>query len=176
MLIIRQQQLDQLAKGLLKNDEEGLIVEIKEPSIPTVPIGKGLLCVRAEQMKVFQTKALCDFEDELSDYFKKKAVSRQWAVSSDEAIRETVRNGINRAQKYGFTKRGPVRFFVELMLTFGSEFDTDPLLPWAEGVLNNESIKDQVERAGILREAMREYLAEMPGGRGKEFVRRNAPV
>ena len=176
MLIIRQQQLDQLAKGLLENDEENLVVEVKEPSVPIVPIDRGLLCVRAEQMKVLQAKALCNFEDELFGYFKKKAVSMSWTVDGDKAIRETVQSGINRAQKYGFTKRGPVRFFVELLFTFGSEFDTDPLLPWAEGVLNNESIKDQVERAGILREAMLEYLAEMSGGRGKEFVRRHAPV
>lgn len=121
-----------------------------------------MLVIRREQIEVMEAVAERDFETELVEHIKLFA-PRHSEVVGDEGIRETVRLGLERANRYGFTNRGPVRFFVELMAMFGCDFDTDPLLPWAAGVLKNESIKDQMERADILHEAMREYTDQVSG-------------
>src|SRR3982751_6102142 len=96
-----------------------------------------------------ESAAAGGFEQTLFEHIKTIA-PRHVEVLGDVAAREVVMGGIERAKGHGFIKRGPVRFFVEMMFLFGSEFDTDPLLPWADGVLTNPSIKDEVERADIL--------------------------
>jgi hypothetical protein len=48
-----------------------------------------------------------------------------------------VRRGVARAVELGFTKRGPIRLFLELEWLFGTGFDTDPQIPWAGEVLSD---------------------------------------
>lgn len=121
-----------------------------------------MLVIRKEQKDVMEAAAAVSFESELAGHIKDFS-PRHAGVVGDDAINETVRVGIERAKNHGLTNRGPVRFFVETMVMFGSEFDTDPLLPWANGVLTNPSIKDQMERADILHEAMLEYVEAVAG-------------
>jgi len=127
-----------------------------------------MLVIRKKQIEALAAAATGGFETELV-YHIKTFAPRHSEVVGVEAIRKTVRRGMERARAYGFTNRGPSRFFVELMVMFGSQFDTDPLLPWAEGVLNNESIKDQMERADMLHEAMHEFLNEVSGPEKKHL-------
>ena len=121
-----------------------------------------MLVIRNEQMQTMETFALQEFENELVEHIKTFAPKHS-EVIKDEGVREVVRLGIGRSEKYGFTNRGPVRFYVEMMCMFGSDFDTDFQLPWAEGTLNNEVIKDQTQRADILYYKMVEYLKEVYG-------------
>ena len=44
-------------------------------------------------------------------------------------MRREIRFGLERAGSYGFTIRGPVRFYIELMVRLGCDFDTDPPYP-----------------------------------------------
>ena len=127
-----------------------------------------MLVIRKEQKDVMEAAAAVSFESELAGHIKDFSPLHADAIG-DDAINNAVRLGIERAKTYGLTKRGPVRFFVEMMVMFGSEFDTDPLLPWANGVLTNPSIKDELERADILHEAMLEYFAEV-AGKDKEHL------
>src|SRR5574338_697580 len=127
-----------------------------------------MLVIRTEQKEAMEAAAALSFESELAEHIKKFS-PRHAAASGNDAIIETVRMAVDRANSYGLTKRGPVRLFAELMVMFGSEFDTDPLLPWANGVLTNPSIKSEMERADILHEAMLAYLAEV-GGEDKQHL------
>ena len=121
-----------------------------------------MLVIRNEQIEVMGAAVSGRFEESLVDHMKEIA-PRHVEVIGDASLRGIVHGGIERANTRGFTKRGPVRFFVEMMFLFGSEFDTDPLLPWAQGVLTNPSIKDEMERADILHEAMIEYVDRVAG-------------
>jgi hypothetical protein len=121
-----------------------------------------MVVIRKEQIEVLESAVAGRFEAELVGHIKEFA-PHHFKVVGDEGIHKMVKQGIERAKKYGLTNRGPVRFFVELMVMFGSEFDTDPLLPWAQGVLNNESIRDQMERADILHDEMNKYLDQVSG-------------
>lgn len=101
-----------------------------------------------------------------------------FAVVPERSIAAVVRLGVERAARWGLTRLGPVRLFVEMMILFGSAFDTDPLFPWAGAVLAEEH-PTQAEKADRLYEAMRLYL-DAAAGPGQAYtlaaMRRFEPI
>jgi hypothetical protein len=116
--------------------------------------------IRQEQADTFRKTALQKFEDEMVEHLK-KSYAEHWKVMGEEAGRRVIQLGIDQAKKHGFTNRGPVRFYIELMFMFGSYFDTDPQYPWASAVLTDSENVDQTVRADRLYVAMNEYLAQV---------------
>jgi len=108
-----------------------------------------MLKIRKEQMEVFEQAAIRNFEDEMVRHMKKFSLLH-CKVIEDNGVREVIRLGIDRSEKYSLTNRGPVRFYIELMFMFGSDFDTDPQYPWAGEILNDPRIVDQMQRADCL--------------------------
>lgn len=90
------------------------------------------------------------------------------AAMGEAGLRALIRQGVARAEGYGFTERGPVCFLIELSLMFGVRFDTDPLLPWAEA-LGDRRILHQVARADCLHERVMAYVEEVAGP-GYEYL------
>jgi hypothetical protein len=121
-----------------------------------------MLVIRNDQIKPLEESAVHDFENELVEHCWKFAPKHS-EVITDDGVRKVVERGLERSKIYGFTNRGPIRFYVEMMFMFGSDFDTDLQLPWAGGVLNNESIPDQTQRADILHDNLVEYLEQVSG-------------
>ena len=52
-----------------------------------------------------------------------------------EQMRKAIHFGTGQTFSHGFNFRGPVRLYLELMVLFGSHFDTDPQYPWAARIL-----------------------------------------
>ena len=121
-----------------------------------------MLIIRKEQIAVFEEIAQKNFESELADHINKFIPKHAEAVGNDRLI-ETVGLGIERAREYGFTNRGPVKFYIEMMCLFGCDFDTDPQLPWAQAILRDEEIVDQAQRADALFDKMTEYDEKVSG-------------
>jgi len=119
-----------------------------------------MLTIRPEQVEAFRQHHLQKFEDEMVEHLKKFA-PRHWKVMGEHDGRVVIRLGIEQARKYGFTNRGPVRFYIELMFMFGSYFDTDPQYPWATAVLTSPDYVYQSVRADRLYAAMNEYIASV---------------
>jgi hypothetical protein len=128
-----------------------------------------MLEIRDEQMAVFEQAALKNFEGEMVEHVK-EFTPKHCEVLGERAVRTVVRLGIERAKEYGFTNRGPVRFYIELMFMFGSYFDTDPLILWATEILNDPAIVDQMVRAERLYEKLTDYV-EKVAGPDNEFVK-----
>ena len=84
-------------------------------------------------------------------------------ILGQERITKVVESGIERAQTYGLTNRGPVRFFIELIFTLGNEFDSDPQLPWAAHILRAPGIPDQMLRADRLYRETTAFMGEVGG-------------
>jgi len=84
-----------------------------------------MLAIRTEQMKTFEQAAMRRFEDEMVEHSKDLS-PRLCEVIGDEQLRVALRSAICRAMAYGFTYRGPIRLFIEMMFFCGSSFDTDP--------------------------------------------------
>src|SRR6266700_1172129 len=119
-----------------------------------------MLTIRPEQGEPFRQHPLQKFEDEMVEHLKKFA-PRHWKVMGEHDGRVVIRLGIEQARKYGFTNRGAVRFYIELMFMFGSYFDTDPQYPWATAVLTSPDYVYQSVRADPLYAAMNEYIASV---------------
>lgn len=108
-----------------------------------------MLTISRRQLATLDEHARQRFACEMADHFRTFAPNHAAAIG-DSAIREVALLGIARASAYGWTLRGPVRLYLELMVMFGSDFDTDPMLPWAGCRLREASPAGEMERASAL--------------------------
>jgi hypothetical protein len=118
--------------------------------------------IREDQLEILDRYQLQKFEDELVEHLQEFA-PRHWKAIGDETGRGVIRLGFKQAERYGFTNRGPVRFYIEMMFMFGSFFDTDPQYPWAARVLNDQEGMSQMVRADRLYDEMRNYWVAVAG-------------
>ena len=127
-----------------------------------------MLTMRQEQVEAFRQHHLQNFEDQMVGHLQKFA-PMHWPVIGEPIGREVIRLGIEQAAKYGFTNRGPVRFYIELMFMFGSYFDTDPQYPWIAAALHDPADIDQMVRADNLYDDVKDYW-EAVAGPENEYV------
>jgi hypothetical protein len=121
-----------------------------------------MLVIREQQMDALSQVALDAFEDEMVAHLRQLAPQHCKAVG-EKGLRQVVRTGFERANKYGLTNRGPVRFYLDLMIMLGSDFDTDPQYPWATDLLEDSTMPDQMTRAERLYEKVMDYSAKVFG-------------
>lgn len=121
-----------------------------------------MLVIRTEQMDVFKKTALQSFEDEMVEHLAQFSPPL-YKVVGEEQMRKVIQLGMSQAEQYGFTHRGPVRLYLELMLLFGSYFDTDPQYPWAAEILTNQESGTQMQRAERLYEKTMDYRQKVAG-------------
>jgi hypothetical protein len=118
--------------------------------------------IRQDQTEAFRQYHLQKFEDEMVEHLNKFS-PQHCKVAGELAVRQVIRTGIASASKYGFSNRGPVRSYIELMFAFGSYFDTDPQHPWASAVLSDRENVDQKVRANRLWNQMKDYFVVVFG-------------
>jgi hypothetical protein len=121
-----------------------------------------MLVIRQSQMQAFRQAALGQFEDDMVVHLKEFA-PKHCEVIGEPAVRNAIKLGIERARKYGLSNRGPVRFYIELMFMYGSDFDTDPQCSWASQVLNDEGFPDQMAKADQLYDKTMTFTDEVAG-------------
>ncbi len=90
-------------------------------------------------------------------------------VAGEVGIHKVVDLGIRRARQYGFRDEPQVRFYIDMMLVLGSEFDTDPQFPWAVETLQDRFSKPHV-RGMVLHRDLSLYLDRVMGPH-REFVK-----
>jgi hypothetical protein len=88
---------------------------------------------------------------------------RHCAIVGEPHVREAVQRGMAACTGVGFTHRGPVQLYLELMLLFGSAFATDPQLAWAAQALGAPDPGTQGQRAWALHAAATSWLAAASG-------------
>jgi hypothetical protein len=121
------------------------------------------MLIRPEQMQVFQREALRAFENDMVRHLYQFSPTHCTGIG-EENVRRVITLGMQRAATSGFTNRGPVRFYLELMFLFGSYFDTDPQLPpWATALLHDGTSDDQLARASDLHARTLEYRQAVVG-------------
>lgn len=121
-----------------------------------------MLVIRESQMEVFKEEARRAFEDEMVAHLAEFSPPLFKAIG-EEQMRKAIQFGVGRAESYGFTFRGPVRLYLELMLLFGSYFDTDPQYPWAAAILTDRDSVPQMQRAERLHEKTLDYRKKVAG-------------
>jgi hypothetical protein len=125
-----------------------------------------MLTIRKEQVKVFKEQKLQDFIDEMTRHIQ-EFTPQQFKITGEANIRKVIKLGILRAENYGFTYRGPVQFYIELMFMLGSDFDTDPQYNWISEILKSDNNVDQMERADYLHEKVLDYVNKVIGPKNK---------
>jgi len=134
------------------------------------------MIIRPEQMQIFSADVEQRFLRQLVAELHQFA---PWhaAILGDSGLETCVQFAARRARRYGFTNRGPIRLYLQMVFLLGAEFDSDPLLPWAGRILADSSIDGQTDRATQLYQALGEYLTHVagPGNRyAKDALRRAA--
>ncbi|WP_338803059.1 hypothetical protein WDV76_11725 [Xenorhabdus griffiniae] len=59
--------------------------------------------------------------------------------SGKDALRTTLEDAVEKAKNEGFDQRGAVQFYIDLLILFGTEFQTDPQYAWIKTILDNHS-------------------------------------
>jgi hypothetical protein len=121
-----------------------------------------MLTVRKEQIDTFAGQAVREFENELVAHIREFAPQLA-RIGGEPAVRRVVQTGMERAEGYSFTNRGPVRFYVEMMCSLGHDFDSDPQLPWASATLKDPARVAQTVRAERLFSRAGEYFDRVLG-------------
>jgi hypothetical protein len=121
-----------------------------------------MLLIRREQLDVLRASALRTFEAEMLRHLAEFSPPL-FKAAGEEQVLKAVRLGMQQAAGYGLDLRGPVRLYLELMLLFGSRFDTDPQYPWAAEILTDRGSGPQMRRAERLYEKTLDYRKRVAG-------------
>lgn len=121
-----------------------------------------MLLIQRSQMQAFERATRAEFEA-LMVVHAREFSPTTYAAVGDAQMRVAVRQAIDAASGHGFTRRGPVQFYVELMLLFGSGVAGDPLYPWAGELLRSGDAADQMARADRLHAEVVQHLVRVHG-------------
>lgn len=92
-------------------------------------------------------------------------------LRGSDVFRHVVRDGIGRAQKLGFTLRGPIRMVLQCTVTFGTRFETDPLYPAIRAAIDSRAPAEaEMDWAERVHHSVREYWARVIGKKGSIFI------
>jgi hypothetical protein len=95
--------------------------------------------IRKEQFAVFQKVASQNFENRMLSHIK-KCFPKQMQELGEPRMRELIRYGIQRTASYRIRKQPDICMYIDIMIVFGRDFDRDPALPWASGILGDKSL------------------------------------
>lgn len=121
-----------------------------------------MLIIRSKQQDTLRETVRKRFEAEMLLHLRQFSPAL-FEAAGEEQILKTIQLGIKLAKSYDFTFRGPVRLYIELMLMYGSHFDTDPQYPWATKILNDRSSALQMRRSDLLYEKALDYQQKVVG-------------
>jgi hypothetical protein len=90
-------------------------------------------------MKVLAQYTTRNFERRAMEHLL-RCFTEQSKALGEQGLLDLIREGISRAKPYGIeTEREAVKY-IDLMVVFGREFDTDPRYPEARRILTHEDL------------------------------------
>ena len=104
-----------------------------------------MLRIAKRQMGVFQKYAVTQFEDRMATHLN-KFFPDICKTLGDGPLREAIQYGMRRAKFYHISSERDVCKYIDLMFAYGPDFDKDPALPWAAGILKDDTISDPTEK------------------------------
>jgi len=114
-----------------------------------------MLAIRPDQMRNFSEAALKQFEDMMVVHLNKFFPQRTKAAG-EPTVRKFIRYGVQRAASYNIKAKRAVSRYIDLMMSFGADFDKSKRLPWAGEILRTRN-SPEVRISTLLRNADR-YL------------------
>lgn len=118
-----------------------------------------MLIIRDKQLDALRDYMLKQFEDlmvkHLNQYYP-----RQCETLGQEKLRQTIQYGIERAKIYQIDVELDVSRYLNLMFTFGRDFDKDQDLPWASKILRNNDFSSGTRKMDSLYEEAAKHISE----------------
>ena len=106
-----------------------------------------MLVIRNEQMEALNQNSLEQFENRMVDHLR-DIFPVETEDMSTEDLRHLIREGIDKAEAYDITDEVEVETYLECVVQYGVNFDTDPQTAWVGEILRDErfSETDKMER------------------------------
>jgi len=95
--------------------------------------------LRKDQMEAFSVYMVRNFEKKMLHHLR-ETFKEQTAARDDASLLGAVQAGIKKSLKYGIEMEDDIRRYLEHMVIYGDEFDTDPKTSWAREILTLQNI------------------------------------
>ncbi|WP_323858761.1 hypothetical protein [Xenorhabdus doucetiae] len=80
-----------------------------------------------------------------------------------EGLIKSLEDAVEKAKNDGFDQRGAVQLYIDMLILFGEEFQTDPQYSWIKETLDNHAHLGQLEKTTLLYHEVTRYLNEIHG-------------
>jgi len=104
-----------------------------------------MLTIRTEQLNALREASVRDFERRMVVHLR-KFFPEQCDSLGEDGAKLAVRHGIERAAAYNIRIERQVCKYIDVMFSFGRDFDTDAKLPWASLILTDPAIRSSAAR------------------------------
>ena len=109
-----------------------------------------MLVIRKEQMEVLGRYMLKQFEDRMVIHLR-SGFREQTKDMPETDLRSMIQTAIDKGKVYNVTTEDDVQRYLEYMMIYGPEFDTDPKTMWAGEILRTEDM-DGTEKMELMDE------------------------
>ncbi len=99
----------------------------------------NMITIRPEQMKTFSEVEIQKFVDRMITQLR-ASFPKQVAMIPEAQLRATIRKSIDVASTYGVTDEVDVQRYLEYVVRYGPDFDTNATTPWAGEILRNREM------------------------------------
>jgi hypothetical protein len=113
--------------------------------------------IRHEQMEELNRRQAEKFEDRMVEHLR-ETFPEPCQEMGEDALREDIRYGMDRAESYGIESEQDVCNYVNLMMALGRDFDTDR--PWARRILTDPDVAGPAERIDALYDEAEGHLEQ----------------
>ena len=121
-----------------------------------------MLVIRDDQIEAINRLTMKNFEDRMVSHLK-EFFPEDCQQLGETQVRETIRHGVQQASKYEVVTERDVCKYVDLLFTFGRDFDKDPQLPWAKRILNAKCQKGSPPKIARLFVAAKKNISKAGG-------------
>ncbi|PHM22082.1 hypothetical protein [Xenorhabdus ehlersii] len=118
--------------------------------------------INEDQWNMLKKHSFNSFIDELVVHCNESYPYLKIKLGEDK-LRTALENAIEKSKNDGFDQRGTVQFYIDMLILFGTEFQTDPQYVWIKTILDNHSCLGQLERTSLLYHEIIRYFNEVHG-------------
>jgi hypothetical protein len=104
-----------------------------------------MFTLRKEHMDALAQATLDRFAADMYTHLK-EAFPASCESMGEAGVQEQIQYGISKAKSYEIEMHRDICRYIDLMFTFGRDFDTDPKVEWAGRILNDHGIPDPATR------------------------------
>lgn len=98
-----------------------------------------MMVVREKQMNTLSQFMLKQFIRRMTDHLRRCFPENTQDIEN-ATLQTMVKIGIKQAEEYGVTMEGDVRNYLECMIIYSPDFDTNPETPWGADILKDENL------------------------------------